>query len=403
VVLGPDTFCVYSVGAVGPGVWLVTNARTAPVADFIPYPGINAAPLAAIGPARIAFMAAGPDLVFGPVTGAPLPANQGDDLVIMDFNLGVTPPIALPPVRVPGIVADISTTGPGNFTIPFSPDGDTVFVMDTGPDNVRWNADDAILAHTVSTATSSTPFNAPFLLGRPIAFSTSLVVAAGVGANGLAGGGDDTLEVLTYTGGAWTRTPYLLGQTVAAATALNTYARVGNGIVVALTAPNALRLYTNPAAGTATTLPFFGTPLLAPFGNGALMAFGPGPNLVPTTGNDDEALHINTTITSIDPFSIIPNLLQNLVPLSDGDRMFAVSPGPDGAFLTADDTLEIYQSAALGQARSVTQLPLAVMPVAPVNGAQPFVPIGPGWGLMQSAGLNGAFGNIDDQLVLIRY
>ncbi|HEX5136609.1 MAG TPA: IPT/TIG domain-containing protein [Planctomycetota bacterium] len=400
-VLGPDTFCVYSVGSAGAGFFVVTNARTSPVADFIIYPQMNVAPIAAIGPARVAFVSSGVDNVFGPF-GAP-PANQGDELVVGDLSLAAVP-VTMAPLLVPAApFADTSVTGLGNFSIPFSPDGDTVFVMGAGPDAVRWNGDDTVLAHVMSTGTTSALFPARFLIGRPIAFSTSLLAGPGVGPNGLAGGGDDALEVFTYTGGAWTGTPYLLGQTVNTAAAVVTYARVGNGIAVALAAPNALRLYTNPATGAATTLPFNGTPLLAPFGNGGLMAFGPGPNLVPATGNDDEALHINATISSIDPFSIIPNLIQNVAPLSDGNRMFAVSPGPDAAFLTGDDTLEIYQSLALGQAGSACQLPLAAMPTAPVNGALPFVPIGPGWGLLQSAGIDGAFGNIDDQLILVQY
>jgi hypothetical protein len=187
------------------------------------------------------------------------------------------------------------------------------------------------------------------------------------------------------------------------ATAVVTYARVGNGIAVALAAPSALRIYTNPLTGTATTLPFNGTPLLAPLGNGGLVAFGPGANLTPMTGNDDQALHINAAATVVESFSLAPRLFQNLAPLSDSDRVFAVSPGPDGVFPTTDDTLEVYQTRSLAAARSASQLPISAQPTAPVTGTLPFVPIGPGWGLLQSPGINGTFGDLDDQLILVTY
>ncbi len=398
VILGPDTFAVYSAGAtgVGPGFVLVTAARTAPVADIFTYPGINAAPVAAIGPARIAFAAAGPDGIFGP--GGPPPANQSDDLVVADFNLALAPPPILV-TRVVGGIADTSITGPGNFSIPFSADGDTVFMMGAGPDAVRWNGDDTIIAHVMSTATTSTLFSAPFLFGRPIALTSSLLAVPGAGPDGLAGGGNDTLEVFTYSG-PWSRTPHLLGQTFDVA-ALVPCGRVGNGIVVPLL--GGIRVYTNPLAGTASTLPFLGTALFAPLGNGGLAVFGPGANLVPRTGNDDVAMHIDSAGTTVESFSLIPNLFQNVAPLSDADRVFAVSPGPDGAFQTPDDTLEVYQTRSLGQARSVTPLPLNALPVARVMGTLPFVPVGPGWGLLQSPGTDTIFGNTDDQLILVTY
>lgn len=395
VILGPDTFAVYSSGAPGPGPGfiLVTAARTAPVADIFSYPGINAAPVAAIGPARIAFAAAGPDTVFGPP-----PGNLSDDLVIADFNLALSPPPVLV-TRVAAGFADTAITGPGNFSIPFSADGDTVFMMGIGPDAIRWTGDDTIIARVMSTATTSTLFSAPFLLGRPIAFSSSLLAVPGVGPNGLVGGGDDTLEVFSYTG-PWARTPHLLGATFDAA-ALVPYARVGNGIAVPVA--GGIRVYTNLLAGTASTLPFFGSALFAPLGNGGLVAFGPGPNLVPGTGTDDVAMHIDSAGTTVVSFSLIPNLFQAVVALSDADRVFAVSPGPDGAFQSPDDTLEVYQTRSLGQSRSVTPLPVSALPVARVMGTLPFVPVGPGWGLLQSPGTDVIFGNADDQLILVTY
>jgi len=52
---------------------------------------------------------------------------------------------------------------------------------------------------------------------------------------------------------------------------------------------------------------------------------------------------------------------------------------------------------------SGSTLPLATSLSTRLTGQQPFVPIGPGWGLIQSAGPNGTFGNADDQLILAHY
>jgi len=395
-VVGPDTFCVFT-SAGGGGIVVVTQARTAPVADMIPYPGINAAPIAAVRPNRIAFMDFGADGLFGAG-----PGNTGDDLIVADLNLaGATAALMFPlAARVTAGIADL-TAGPANFSIPLSANGDTVIAMGAGPDGVAGNADDTFFARIISTGTSSGMLPAPFLLGRPIPISPTLCAAPGAGANGTFGNGDDTLVAFAYSG-AWSSTPWMVGQGVNAATAVVPYARIGNGIAIAVTGPTAIKVFTDPAAGTSTTLPFTGTPLLGSLGNGGLVAFGPGTDLTPMTGADDQSLHLDAAATLAQSFSLIPNIPQTVAPLTDADRAFAVSPGPDGAFGTPDDTLEIYQSRALLQLISASQLPLN-HPTAPVTGNLPFVPIGPGWGLVQSPGPNGIFGNSDDQLLLASY
>lgn len=398
-VLGPDTFCVFTVGAAatGPGFVLVTLARTAPVADILPHPGINAAPIAAIGPNRIGFMATGVDGVFGPA-----PANAGDDLLGLDFNLAFAPPAMTIAARVMlAGIADV-TAGPGNFTIPFTADGDTVFVMGTGPDGVAKNGDDTYLAHVVSTVTSSPRLPAPFLLGRPIALSATLFAAPGAGPNTTFGNADDTLEVFSFAG-AWVNTPRSLGQAVNNALAVVPYARIGNGIAVAVAAPSAIMVYTDPLAGTKTTLPFAGSPLFAPLGSGALVVFGPGGDLAVRTG-DDDALHLSAATAAQSSFSFIPNQFQTIAPLCDGDRAFALAPGGDNVFGTNDDILEVYQSRALAEGTNASRLPVAALPAAQVLGLSvTFVPVGPGWGLVQTPGAFGVWGDGNDQLILVRY
>jgi hypothetical protein len=98
----------------------------------------------------------------------------------------------------------------------------------------------------------------------------------------------------------------------------------------------------------------------------------------------------------------MPNLPQTVLPLTDGDRAFAFSAGGDTLFGTNDDILEVYQSRALGEARSATRLPAAA-PASPLISTGVFVPIGPGWGVAQSPGPNGIYGNLDDGFVILRY
>lgn len=399
-VLGPDTFCVYTVGGIGvPGYVLVTLARTAPVADVFAHPFINAAPIAAIGPNRIAFMTSGVDGLFGPLAGG----NVGDDLFVMEFNLALAPPPVLiaggGAGRVPlAGTADLAA-GAVNFSIPFTDDGDTVIVMGAGPDALPRNGDDTFTSVVLSTGATALRVGAPFLLGRPIALSATLFAAPGAGPNGTFGNGDDALDVFSF-GAAWTRTPHSLGQPLNNALAVVPYARVGNGI--ALAAPSAVMVYTDPLAGTKTTLPFAGAPLFAPLGNGGLVVFGPGGDLALRTG-DDEAHHVDDVAARLS-FGQVPNQFQAIAPLSDSDRAFALAPGGDGVFGTADDLLEVYQSRALGAAADASRLPASALPVAQVLGSTvTFVPVGPGWGLIQSPGAFGVWGDLNDQLILVSY
>jgi len=400
-VLGPDAFCVYTIGAAaGPGYVLVTNARTAPVADIFAHPFINAAPIAALGPSRIGFMTAGMDTLFGPLAGG----NLGDDLMVMDFNLALTPPAVTIAGGGAGRVplaghADV-TPGLANFTIPFTADGDTVIVMGSGADAVPRNADDTFTSVILSAGTGFLRVGSPFLLGRPIALSATLFAAPGAGPNGTFGNNDDTLEVYSY-GAVWTATTFSLGQAISFPAAVVPYARAGNGIVVVVAAPTAILVYTNPLQGSNTTIPFAGTALLASLGNGELVAFGPGFDLTVRTG-DDVAFHIDGAAAQ-GAFSLVPNHFQAIALLTDADRAFAISPGGDGVFQTADDVFEVFQVRALGAARSATRLPISALPAARVMGTVPFVPIGPGWGLLQSTGTNTIWGDLDDQLILVDY
>jgi hypothetical protein len=368
-------------------VLLVTLARTTPVADLTPIPALNAAPISAIGPNRIA------------VTRIGVALGGGDEMFIQDFNLAVAPPAPAPPIRVPILSAHIAP-GPGNFSLPFTTDGDTIFVMGVGLNGTPSNGDDALYIHTVSTATT-TAVVAPYLLGPPVAISSALVAAPGAGANLVFGGAvaDDTLEVISLAA-AWTRVSKPLNQPLNVA-ALASYARCGNGVAVAVAGPNAIKVFTNPVAGTNTTVTFPGNPLFASLASAGVAVLGPGANLVPG-GGDDQAILIDT-LGAPQSFSQAPNLPLTVLPLADADRAFALSPGGDTLFGTNDDILEVYQSRAAGALVSASRLPAAALPAGKLIANDVFVPIGPGWGVVQSPGPNGTYGNVDDALVILRY
>ena len=102
------------------------------------------------------------------------------------------------------------------------------------------------------------------------------------------------------------------------------------------------------------------------------------------------------------PFFPSPPWNQAFAPLSDATRAFAVGAGADTMPDTGDENLIVQQSTSIFSAGGCT-LPLATSLSARLRGQQPFVPIGPGWGLIQSAGPNGTIGNGDDQLILAYY
>ncbi len=407
--LDGNTFCIASVGPNGaPGdaddrVVLITAAQTAPVVTDIVVAGLNTAPLAAIATNRVALTHAGADTLLG---------TLDDTLVVLEFTgkavTGGGQTTFIGPVD--------TTPGAGNLSLPFTPDGSATFVVTLGGNGLPRDADDVVTRLVLpSQQVRSAPV--PALLRRPLALSAMLLAGAGAGPDGVAGSADDDLVVVFEAGGALSTVRRALGSRLQAG-ALAPHARVGGGAVALPTtglngtpndADDRILVFTDPQAGAATPLDLPGIPLLTTFGSGELAIFGRGPDLADGT-SDDVALRLDAAVSLAQPFVTVPRWGRGFLPRTDATRVFVVGPGADGVAGTLDDELIVHQTRALGDARDATPLPmsLAGAPVNPPNLAPlPFVPIGPGWGLMQSPGAGVGplplFGDADDQLLVVRY
>ncbi|MHC4548363.1 MAG: IPT/TIG domain-containing protein [Planctomycetota bacterium] len=396
-VLDPNTVCVYSVGPNGvpdvpsptvppdDTVVLITNAQspTPTVTPFV-FGFLNTAPLAAIAPNRVAFTAAGSDLGRG---------TADDMLHVWEFNGGLPGPVGAQ------MVGEVDVTpGRTNFSLPYSPDGDAVFVMSVGPNGTPRNGDDQLWRFTFSTMTArSTPL--PFVWAPPHAISPTLLAAPGAGANRLFGDADDTLVVVTDTGGffnlAGTQT---LGSPFDRAAVVPIAPLGTGGVVVPVVSAMPVLAFPSPT-GSPASLAMIGTPLLAPLGSGELIVFAPGG---PPPG-DEQAVRIAADASSSQPFALVPTLTQALRAHTDADRAFGASPGPDGSWGTSDDSLTVHQTRALGLGIDIASLPIQQLPGLPITGQEPFVPIGPDWGIIQSPGPLRVYLGPSDQVLVVRY
>jgi len=397
LVMDANTVCIYSrgfdglVNTVDDRITVISALQTTPSVTDHHVGFLIRCPLGRVDATRVAYLSSGPNQTAG---------DPDDALNILDLNN-------------PGSPTSLSFFGPAdlapgatNISIPQSPDGDAVFVMSPGPNGIVNDVDDTFRRYTISTGNSTTAFGMPFVLGRARALSATVVVAPGAGPNTIFGDADDVLYVAQDGGGGFAPVgPHSLAGPLSAG-AIVPLARIGAGGVAlpirgATPANDLVQVFTDPVAGTTATLALPGVPLLATLGSGNLVAFAAGVDGLPGSG-DEQVVLIDAAATTSQPFAPGPTWPHN--PLSPGgqDRAFGVSPGGDGAPGTGDETLLVFQSRAVGTIVNVTSLPMAT-PQSPVPAATPFIPIGSGWGLIQSPGFNGLFGDGNDLLILVQY
>ncbi len=403
-ILDQDTICVYSLGpdqlpnTGDDRVVLVTQARSgAPAATFIGHPNMNTAPLGAIAANRVAFMFAGADGTLGTID---------DTLQILEFN-GATLNRVITSPR--SDTAD-TTAGKGNLSIPWSTDGDNVYVLTSGNDATAGNANDRIHRLRISTGLATLFAGAPSLVARPIAVSPTVSASVTAGGDGIAGTADDALLAFSDTGGAIAVQGTPIG-------ALHTISPVpfvpfGNGgVAVPTLGPNIgpgtgdeqVIVFTDPVAGVFQTLTNRRGPpvltLLRTADNSIVIHNPGGIDNVGATG-DEVASSLNGTSLLLRNFTTVPLWDQLTAARADDSRVFVVGRGPDALPATSNEVLIVHQTRSLSQITDSVTLPVTV--AQPLTNTLPFVPIGNGWGLVQSPG-NLVFGNAFDVLVVIHY
>jgi hypothetical protein len=377
-VLDANTICVYSVGPNGvpdgpltsqdDTVVVITGAQTTPVVTMLAIGPLNTAPFARISSGAFAVGDAGGDKAPG----------TGDDMVRV-YTPAFAAVAAFP-------VADLDITpGRTNFSIPFSPDGDTVFVMSAGLNGTPGDADDQLTRFVISTGVSTlTPV--PFAQVRPHAISPALLVAPGAGSNG-PGTAPDDLIVITPAGSTLNVVTHALAMPLDTL-AVVPFAPLGaGGVALPVQGGTPVLAFTDPVGNVSAPVSLTGTPLLAPLGSGDLVVFAPG---TAATG-DEQAIRLLGDASSIRNFATVPTLNQATVVLSDADRAFGVAASGGGSVI-------VHQSRALGALTDTS-----ILPAAPITGAEPFVPIGTNWGLVQSPGPTGLFGTGTDAVLVVRY
>ncbi|MHC4971767.1 MAG: IPT/TIG domain-containing protein [Planctomycetota bacterium] len=386
VVLDANTVCLCSVGPNGAfdgpatvtpddRIILITNLQTTPaITPFVLGRALVPAPLGRISATRFAVLDAGAD------------NNPGtaDDLVQVSdtaFTMAAFP------------VANLDITpGRANFSIPFSPDGDSVFVMSAGLNGTPSDGDDLLTRYLVSTA-GATIQPVAFAQTRPLALSASLLVAPGAGSDGAFGIAPDDLIVITAT-------PFALNAPVMHqlpmpldTTAVVPLAPLGTGgVVLPIQGVSPVLAFTDPVNNNSATISLTGTPLLAPLGSGDLVVFAPGASPLP---GDEQAIRLLGDGSSLQNFLAMPTLNQATVVLTDADRAFGVTAAGGGA-------LTVHQTRALGALTDTSSLPVALAPAAPILGTEPFIPVGPSWGLIQSPGMGG-FASGTEAVLVVRY
>lgn len=400
VVLDSDTVIIFTHGLTtaqgDETLLLITNLTTTPVITAIAATWATRAPLARISSTRVAYIRGGQG-AFGQ-----------DELVALDIVSGVHT-ASYGPIAV-GTADRNSVRGRTNKSIPFSPDGDSIFVWSSGGNLAYGDGNDVLYRYKVSTAETAQSL-APFMVVPPVAVSASRVV----GASGpLSNPPDpfDSLQVFNISGNAFSRVLTPLNSLVDAAN-ITPIRLFGNGHVallvggpdrVANTADDQVAIFVDDGGGGLTRLDLNAgkRPTMTAAADGTLIVFSRGVNNV-LGDSDDRTIAVDADTLQMANFIAGPPWQHGFASLTDSSRAFAIGSGPDQSWNTGDEVLFVYQSIAAGLGADGATLPLAPDPFTPLGNSLPFVPVGFGWGLIQSPGLNLGFLSIDDRILIAYY
>ena len=402
IVLDSDTVVVFSPGVSTATqgdelILVITNLTGVPVVSSVAATHAARSPLARLSDTRVGYIRQAQG------------TNGQDELVVLEFS-GGTISQTYGPIEI-GVGERNAGLGRGNRTLPFSPDGDSIFVWSKGGNNTYGDGDDLVTRFKIST-TETASVNAPHMVVKPVAVSATRVVgAAGPLANipNLA----DAITQLELSGNVFTRTQTNIGAFVDAA-ALTPIQVFGDGHVALLTGGNdglannnddEVSILVDDGNGglTRAAVAFGARPMLARSGDGALLVWGRGPNNV-LGDQDDRTIRVDPVALTLVDFIVGPPWNHGFAPLTDLTRGFAIGRGLDNTANTGDETLLVYQGIHVGTGVDGNELPLSNnVTQNRLRLSEPFIPIGPGWGVVQSVGQNGFVLSADDRIVIAFY
>ncbi len=419
VPLNADAFIVYTVGpngAVDPngvagpddGYIQISSLTGTPVVTDHTDPSnflLMNAPIAGVGTNRIAFCTAGADAIRG---------TADDVLAVRTFT--ATAITGGAQIVVPFLDA---TNGAANSSIPFGGIGDVVYTVCVGANGTPRDGDDLLYGVAIPTSTVVGPAAFPFAQVNPIEVGLGVVAGTVLGADGATGGvggNADGLRVGQVSGANITASTTVIGNGLDGG-AVAAFARIGTGLAVATLGPDGtpasrdeiVQVFLDVTSTTFLSLAIEGTVAMAGLSGGGLSILDRGTDLA-VNSPDDQSRFVTADASSSRAFRNNVAFPQLIAALTDSERVFTVTLGPDGAANTGDELIVIYQSgildtAVIGQSADSTTLPAAGVQT-PLSGQQPFVPIAAGWGLVQSPGpdalLNGGAGT-DDRMIAVRY
>ena len=417
--LDNDTICVATVGpdrvpfSGDETILIISNlgSPTPTVSPPVAAPFIARAPIVRISGTHIAFNTVGTGaLSNGPGT------TRSDQLWVYQIANGALVPGGPAPVDI-GLIDVVAFPPPMALrtlkALPFSPDGNAVFVYSRGPalNNSGFSdGDDMITRFDIAAGTSITTVM-PNLLAKPVALSEARIVAPAKAFPGF-----DVVSVMDFAGGVATSSSVSTG-TFVNITATHQIAALKDGNFVmaigpdgqpALSAANRIGIFTDDGFGAinVNTISVAWKPLLAPLGDGSVMVFGPGPDNAAGTPFD-RTFHIAANGAPSLDFSSALSWLQlpsmGLGAATDDTRAFALGRG-DLSWFNGDEVLHVFQARSIGQPIDATTMQLSTGPLGPVHNTVPFVPVGFNWGLMLSPGRNGPNWNqSDDRVILVYY
>ncbi|MEE8105306.1 MAG: hypothetical protein V3T86_07210, partial [Planctomycetota bacterium] len=384
-VLDGDTVCLYSTGTDGTvrtvldRITIVDGIGGSLIVGDFTLPFLVEGPVTAVSSDRVAVCSANGDGIW----------NNNDLIQVVQFN-GIAP-VGIASATV-GPLDSGAATG-ASISVPMKFGSQAVLLRNVGGNGAPGGGDDVLFRAAgfagpgMQVATAA----AGHLIAPPIVLPGStgeIAVAPSAGGNGVVGDSDDTLLVYTVSSGLLNRTSHAITAGYNPAAIVPAVGLGDIGVVLAVKGAKITAMI-DAVVGTQSDISISGTPLLARFESGEVIAYGPGQNLTPG-GGDDVALRIDAEANA-DEFSSARDWGHGLPPQSLGGRMIAVSAGLDGTPGTGDEEIIVHIAPGLGDEAGDTAALRLWASIAAPGAAHPVTALGINYGVMQMPGGGGFY------------